>query len=277
MKNIIKKILNKSVKNSNDKLFYWENGYLQIKNVYTEKEMNLLKKYIIKHNVLEERINWLEKIEKEGGYKGGFASLKVWNNCNGNDIFSKIAKSYKLLERVSYFYNDDVYCYHNKITAKIPNVMGFAPHQDYGGYWQYMGVDMPDPHAAFIAIDDCNKKNGCLKVVPKSHLLGPLRHEKESPGSGLLKEEWEALQKRGYIAKPIEMKKGDVLIFHGNTIHLSGPNNSLNSRLALIVTLNTKRSSPNSRNYYGHPSYSRHERVYKKISNKDLEKKFKME
>lgn len=271
MKHNIKKFFNLSITRKNEKLFYLQNGYLIVRKLFSEREMDLLKLYINKYDVLADTKKSLDNSVLNNEYGGGFSSLKVWNNCNGNDIFSKVAKSYKILERSAYFYEDDVYCFHNKLTAKFPGVKGFSPHQDYGGYWKNMGIDKPDPHALFIAIDKSDKKNGCLEIVPKSHLLGNIPHKEMSPDSGIKNKDWDKILSKGYKTKLIELNKGDGVFFHGNTIHLSGENLSSDSRISFIVTLNTKRSSPNKKyNYFAHPEYSFHERTYKKISEKDL-------
>lgn len=87
-------------------------------------------------------------------------------------------------------------------------------------------------------------ENGCLKIIPKSHLLGILPHENYGFGAsdnGVDKIIFKNLLDIGYQYEPIIMNPGDVVFFHGNTIHASEDNNSDKSRISMIVTLNTKK------------------------------------
>lgn len=243
-----------------EKEFFLKNGYLIIKNVFKQTEMNIVRKSIMD-----------EKFEESKN--GGFSSLIVWNNCNGDDIYTRIGKSYKILNTSTFLYDNDVYCYHNKIVNKLPGTKGFKAHQDYGGYWSKMGVDIPDPHACFIAIDECTLENGCLEIIPKSHLLGELPHTELKSDSGIIESKYNELLNKSYKPIPIELNRGDVVFLHGNTIHLSGDNNSNKTRYAMIVTLNTERAGKINKDCLyknKHPNYSYHERVYDEITEEDL-------
>ena len=66
------------------------------------------------------------------------------------------------------------------------------------------------------------------------------------------------------------MEPGDVLFFHGNTVHFSDDNNSNKSRIAMLVTLNTKRGSPLSSKNIGHPYYKKQNRVFDIIKENDI-------
>ena len=249
-----------------EKIFYWKEGYVIIRNIFSTAEMGILEHEILESSWFKDQCAVLEDMNQVGAWGGGFASLNVTNDCTGDDPFSLIGRSYKILERSCFYYEDDIYCYHNKISAKPSGAKGFRPHQDFGGYWKNMGNDFPDPHAIFIAITPCTKENGCLQVVPGSHLLGPMPHTPVAPDSGLDENAWQDIVKRGYFPLDIELDPGDGVFFHGNTIHLSGVNNSIAPRIGYVVTLNTRRSSPRqTENYCGHPGYSRMKRFYGSI------------
>lgn len=253
--------------------FYWEQGYLIVKNMFDKNEMNIIKNKINKEFCFQNRKKLIINNINNKIWDGGFNSIIVWNKCNGYNIFDKIGKSYKVLDRSSFLYQDDCYCYHNKVTIKYPSVGGFKPHQDYGGYWSKMGIDRDDPHAFFLAIDDCNVSNGCLQIIPKSHKLGNLPHTDVAKDSGIIDNIYHSILNNGYKPQPIILNSGDGVFFHGNTIHLSDDNISLNSRLALIITLNTKRSGTINRACEfknNHPDYKYHPRIYEKITEEDL-------
>jgi len=255
-----------------EKIKYFSEGYLLVKNLFSKEEMDIVKRKILLMNELNEQLK-IVKNKQEINEHPSFDTIFVWNDTNSNDIFAKIGKSNKILDRMSEIYDDDVYCYHNKITLKFPGIVGFNPHQDYY-YWNKFGVPLPEAHAVFVAIDPCDTENGCLQIIPKTHLLGILPHDNWGKGdsdNGIKKETYLSLLDQGYKPIPIIMEPGDVVFFHGNTVHLSDDNNSDKSRLALIVTLNTKKASPNPEKNVGHPYYSKHERVYDSIVESDLD------
>ena len=259
------------LKDCEEKIFYWKEGYVVIRDLFNAEEMQTLYSLIAKSSWYKDKERELEKINSRGDWGGGFDTLNVTNKCTGNDAFSLAGRSYKILDRSSFYYEDDAYCYHNKISAKPPGAMGFRPHQDYGGYWKSMGNDFPDPHAVFIAITPCNRENGCLQIVPGSHLLGPLPHTPQGADSGIEEKTWNQILNKGYSPIELELNPGDGIFFHGNSIHLSGKNNSHSPRIGYLVTLNTRRCSPHeNENYCGHPRYSRMHRFYGKINESAL-------
>lgn len=246
-----------------EKVLFWKEGYAIVRNIFSADEMKILEAQILNSSWLKYQNAVLGTMNKNGGWGGGFASLNVTNECTGDDAFSLAGRSFRILDRSSFYYDDDVYCYHNKISAKPTGAKGFQPHQDFGGYWKNMGNDFPDPHAVFIAITPCDKTNGGVQVVPGSHLLGPLPHTPVAPESGLVEDTWREILAKGYVPVDVELAPGDGVFFHGNTIHLSGVNHSATTRIGYVVTLNTQRSSPReSENFCKHPTYTRMRRFY---------------
>ena len=148
-----------------EKAQFFSEGYLLVKNVFSNDEMSILKKKILTMDECNQRLKRVIDKQKTNEHPS-FDTIFVWNDTDGQDIFAKIGKSYKILDRMTNIFDDDVYCYHNKITLKYPGVCGFNPHQDFF-YWNNYGVPFPEAHAAFVAIDECDIDNGCLQIIPK--------------------------------------------------------------------------------------------------------------
>ncbi len=103
---------------------------------------------------------------------------------------------------------------------KPPTARGQALHQDQ----LYLRARPGTCVAAWLAVDDCDEENGCMEIVPRSQDLPLLCHvpadvTKSFSGSMVPVPE-------GYTPIPAIMRAGDVLFFHGNLIHGSGPNTS---------------------------------------------------
>ena len=112
----------------------------------------------------------------------------------------------------------------------------FEWHQDYG-YWYQNGLMFPDLVTAFIAVDDCTKINGCLEVLRGSHLCGRIEHKLVAGqyGADMDRIKW---IEQFCETDAVELKSGDTLFFHCNLLHRSGPNESKNSRYALLASYN---------------------------------------
>jgi ectoine hydroxylase-related dioxygenase (phytanoyl-CoA dioxygenase family) len=105
-----------------------------------------------------------------------------------------------------------------------------AFHQD-ASYWP---MDPPTLVTVSIAIDESTRKNGCIKIIPESHVS--------------------ELKQWGKIAVPPELKlprskngnnqneiylpllPGSALFFHSKLVHGSGPNKSIHPRNTALYT-----------------------------------------
>ena len=75
-----------------------------------------------------------------------------------------------------------------------------------------------------MALDDCDEDNGCLQVVPGSHVL-PVLCPIEADRSVSFSVDTVPLP-AGWHPEPVIMRAGDVLFFNGQLIHGSLPNQS---------------------------------------------------
>ena len=96
----------------------------------------------------------------------------------------------------------------------------------------------------YIAIDDQDIENGCLKVIPYSHKLGllPSINIVNTNFSHKRCVEYKSLEKacNKYGIRNIEMKSGDAVIFNHLLIHSSGSNLSNKNRMSIVVGLRKK-------------------------------------
>ncbi len=101
---------------------------------------------------------------------------------------------------------------------KPPGARGFALHNDTG----YLPTDPPELAGAFIAVDDADEENGALSVVRGSHRLTDVERHAIPTEEFIFPEEF--VQPAGTERVLVSMKAGDVLLFHGNSLHGSLPN-----------------------------------------------------
>ena len=101
---------------------------------------------------------------------------------------------------------------------KPPGARGQALHQDQ----YYLRVQPGTCLAAWMAVDDCDEENGCIRVVPGSQDW-PLLCLTEADTEQSFTDVTVSLPE-GAEARPVPLKAGDVLFFNGQIVHGSLPN-----------------------------------------------------
>ncbi|MGO4543305.1 phytanoyl-CoA dioxygenase family protein [Paenibacillus sp. 2TAB23] len=204
--------------------FYKENGYLLARGVFNESEVQEMRaavEQIVKRAALAQA-------DDNHAWQGDFLPpeqlkklvLKGFHDVHYHDAaFTRAAIHPRMVEVLNDLIGPNVQLHHSKMLVKPPaNGAAFPMHQDYP-YFPHTNHSML---AASVHLDDADEENGCLAVVPGSHLQGPLPHigkyylnHKEHPiSSGTL----------------CPAKAGDVLFFNYLTIHGSDVNRSERTR-----------------------------------------------
>ena len=221
-------------------------GYLIKKNLFSEDEINKLKKFI-------ESSSDKKNDARETRSSTGKLSITLWDHPS-DDLFGKFSTNERIVKPMEEYLGDEVYHYHSKIIWKKPGDGGFDWHQDYG-YWYHNACLYPDMGSCFIMLDKATKENGCLKVLKGSHKVGRIGHGvSDTPEQTADMERITELEKR-HESVYITAEPGDVLFFHANLLHSSDQNKSSESRRTLIVCFNTKSNNPYKES--GHASYTR--------------------
>ena len=103
---------------------------------------------------------------------------------------------------------------------KPPGARGQALHQDQ----YYLRVQPGTCIAAWLALDDCDEENGCLRMVPDSHAW-PLLCTADADTTQSFTDVTADLPD-GIAAEPVIMQAGDVVFFNGQVVHGSYANSS---------------------------------------------------
>ena len=123
---------------------------------------------------------------------------------------------------------------YDQLLAKPPGESEavFHWHQDMA-YW----IDTPDPRTAtlWLALDDSEVENGCMRFVPGTHLEPELRSHRPMTGD---REDSHTLLtelREGDDIKLAEIARGDCTVHNERVLHGSGGNTSERWRRAYIV------------------------------------------
>jgi hypothetical protein len=224
---------------------YDRDGYVLVPNVFSPQEIEILLA-----NVTKEGRATKHRFDLKDA--NGLASkLSLWSDVS-DDVFGAVTTSPRVVNSVRLLLREDVYHWHSKVMLKEPRVGGaWEWHQDYG-YWYGDGVLYPRMISCMIALDPATKSNGCLKVIPGSHLLGRFDHGRVGGQAGADQERVRAaIERLGEVY--CEAPAGSALFFHGNTFHSSEANLSEKPRRAYICCYNALSNVPYGGKGHGKP------------------------
>ena len=130
-------------------------------------------------------------------------------------------------------------CHHNCIMTKQPGYSSATRwHQD-NRYWSF---DEENLISAWLAVGDETRTNGCLRVIPGSHMLDlePGRFD----ASLFLRTD--LAENKTIIAQSeqVELRQGDVLFFHSRLFHAAGRNLSKQTKLSVVFTYHESANRP---------------------------------
>lgn len=226
---------------------FHDQGFFLLRNEFNSDEMFQLDNEY--HRLIKEAKNILEKTNKNKMslpefYKNHPDALIVvpeitnyFEPCRFEYIAhcSAIIKEIiieKLEKRISQLMSESFILFKDKCNVKNPGGGAFPPHQDFTAYAYFT----PRYHVtAAVILDDSTIENGCLEVAVNDDYLGVLLdYYQGGKNNGDIKKE---LSDK-ITWKPIEAKKGDVLLFHSFLPHCSKKNESSKPRRNFFFTFN---------------------------------------
>jgi hypothetical protein len=114
--------------------------------------------------------------------------------------------------------------------ARDPSYVSW--HQD-STYW---GLSEPDVVTAWLALTVASVANGCMRVVPGSHLKDQVPHRDTFAPDNLLSRGQEVMvEVRDEDAVPMPLEPGEFSLHHVRMIHGSEPNGSDDRRIGLAI------------------------------------------
>lgn len=213
-----------------DKDTFDRDGYVVLKNFFTNEEVDLIYGTSTKDHVIS------QKSFDFNDSKGLRTKLALWYTPQ-DDVYGMYSRCERMVNAVEMILGGQAAHYHSKLMQKEPKVGGaWEWHQDYG-YWYNNGFLFPDMVSVMLALTPANKENGCLQVIKGSHKMGRVEHGIAGQQVGASMEKVEEALKRLELVY-VELQPGDTLFFHCNILHRSEANLSEHSRWSLISAYN---------------------------------------
>ncbi len=105
-------------------------------------------------------------------------------------------------------------------------------HQD-STYW---GLSAPDVVTAWIGFTDSNVSNGCMQVIPATHLIDQLPHQDTFAENNLLTRGQEVqVDVNSRDAVDVIVAAGEMSLHHVRLVHGSPPNSSNDRRIGYAI------------------------------------------
>lgn len=216
--------------------FFRENGYLQCGQVLTPDRTRALRARL--DDVLEGRSRAEPETKRnmlgDGSERVVVQVVNIWE---ADDRFHEHIFSPTICEIAAALMGTDVVrVWHDQVQYKPPRIGGPTTwHQDHP-YWPI--IQPADLVSAWVALEDATVENGCMRMVPRSHLWGP--HKGGTIGTD--PETFAPLPDMSLVPAgerieivPCEVRAGEVMFHHCLTWHGSPPNLSERGRPAIAV------------------------------------------
>ena len=148
----------------------------------------------------------------------------------------RLATERRILDIIEAFIGRDILLLSTHFFCKYPDPKAdkfVAWHQDVT-YW---GLEPSIALTAWVAIDDSEIENGCMRVIPGTHRTGIAPHAKSAVKGNLLSINQEIPHE--YVdetrAVDLELKAGQISVHDGHLFHASNPNRSERRRCGLTL------------------------------------------
>ena len=207
---------------------YDRDGYVFIRGFVSNDEIDIINREL--KSFIQEEVSTMPANYVFYEDDNDQSTLKQLQDIHRHSLFfEKILKGSKFEEIAAMLLEDKVVGKNLEYFNKPPRIgKPTPPHQD--GY--YFMLNPPKAVTMWLALEDADEENGCVRYIKGSHLTGMRTHGRTktlgfSQGITDYGEE-DFTKETAFPAKP-----GDLLIHHAMTIHRADGNKSDRSRRAL--------------------------------------------
>ncbi len=152
---------------------------------------------------------------------------RLYEPCTHYSQFRAISESVPLLDALAQLLGGNLMFHYSKLNMKPPSIGSVVEwHQDLA----YYPLTNTDSLAVLFYLDDADRQNGCLQVIPGVHRDGILNHTTNGYFRGQVTERVDESR-----AVALEGAAGTAIFLHGMTPHASAPNKSQRPRRTLIL------------------------------------------
>lgn len=195
-------------------------GYVTIRGMFTAADLVAVEAYLLEH----QDVPWSHKNDdplREAHYH----YRPIYDLCT----------TPRLLDCIEALLGTDLVLLYSHLINKKTGGPRVAWHQD-GPYWHR--IDPKIAVTAWVALDDASPENGCMRVVPGTHLGRRDLGQCLSDVPDLLHDRPYELPRDAFdpaLAEDLLMRRGDVSFHDSYLVHGSEPNPTGRRRAALTI------------------------------------------
>lgn len=221
---------------------YLEDGYLVSRSVLDPARVEVLRQEARRLLDLctrepaqyEARIEWeVDHLAEtdQTGMQGVIRKLEPVSDLS--PTYADLARDPAVTTPAARIFGEPVELFEDKLNLKLPGGSPYPWHQDWSCCWRAHTDELV---TCFVYLHDADKTNGCLQVVPGSHLGKPLHPFR---GGGHFEVDPASVPKDKI--QPVPLRAGDMICFDSYLLHYSDLNRSRVPRMAIIYTFNPAR------------------------------------
>lgn len=191
---------------------YREEGWLKCGRVLNDEELAFYRSHV------DELVSNLPP----GKRPEDFNMIHTWD-----DAMMRLCSDPKILDLVESIIGENIALFASHLICKPGGDGKAAPwHQD-STYWP---LDPMEVVTVWLAIDDATTENGCMRVIPRTHVFGELPHHETDTTGKLLHLEMDIEQFKDWEIVDCVLKAGECTLHDARLVHGSTPNTSIKRR-----------------------------------------------
>ncbi len=214
-------------------------GYIKISHrVIEEEHLQLLRRSydeIFSDHKIGEGVRNLSETESTTEETVETDDGKMWQAMGmfkRSEDFRQLVYHKPLLDIAESLIGGNIQLFGDQALYKPANIGGPIPwHQD-NSYWRCQPAELI---SIWIALDDTDEENGCMNVIPGSHVSGALEHSRAMTGDGNTSAILMTSQVDDSKAVSIPLAAGYAMVHHCLMFHTTRPNYSNRDRRATVI------------------------------------------
>jgi ectoine hydroxylase-related dioxygenase (phytanoyl-CoA dioxygenase family) len=214
--------------------FFWKNGYLSYGKILEDEEIEILRREYEDEFEKAWQENSLcnlsaeDNSNVEGKKKASQQMLQIEQMCERNIHFRRLVYNQRILDVVQDLIGPNILLFHDQALFKPAHTGGPVMwHQD-NAYWKCRPATLI---SCWMTLDDVDRENGAMQVIPGSQLKPSWPEERENGAAQLDAGEPEEIDR----AVVVDLPAGGCMFHHCQTLHYTQPNTTERQRRAFAM------------------------------------------
>ncbi len=155
-----------------------------------------------------------------------------WWHKKNRFLYDNVCTDSRILDYVECLLGPNFFLWGSQFFVKDPGDGSEVPwHQDA----QYWPLEPMKAVTVFVAFDDCDAANACMRVIPRTHRESAKQHRHAGKDHYVLQEEILPEEIDTSQSVDLELRGGEISLHDDRLVHGSGPNLSERPRIGFTM------------------------------------------